>query len=241
MEKEILYFDCATGISGDMTVGALLDLGIEEDVFKQELAKLELGGYKVKISKKEQGGVLGTDFQVLIDDRHHHRKFSDIKQMIDESKLDSFVKRLSYEIFLEIAVAEARVHGEKVEDVHFHEVGAIDSIIDIVGTAICLNLLGNPKVYSSALHDGYGHIECRHGIIPVPVPAVKMMLENTDIPLIPEDIPTELVTPTGMAIIKTIAKGFGQMPQMTIEKAGFGLGKRQIGRLNALRVLKGQN
>ncbi|MDF2524399.1 MAG: hypothetical protein K0R31_2040 [Clostridiales bacterium] len=159
--------------------------------------------------------------------------------MIDHSGLNNRVKSFSKKVFNEIAKAEAKVHHKEIHEVHFHEVGAVDSIVDIVGTAICLDLLGVDKVYSSPMHEGSGFIKCQHGIIPVPVPAVMEMLSSSNIPMISEDINTELVTPTGLGIIKCLSEGFGKMPAMTVEKAGYGMGKKETGRFNALRIVLG--
>lgn len=271
---KILYFDCFSGISGDMTIGALLDLGISEESFRHELSKLNLQGFELHINKRLSRGISGTDVNVVLtqdNDGHHHehehnhghdhhhehehnhghehhhdshgqteRNLGDIMAIIDRSELSQRVKDFSRRVFTEIAAAEARVHGKPIDEVHFHEVGAIDSIVDIAGTAICLDLLGIDKVYSSALHDGNGFIECRHGIIPVPVPAVVEMLAGSGIPLISEDVSTELVTPTGMGIIKCLAESFGVRPAMTLDRTGYGIGKRETGRLNALRVVLGE-
>lgn len=284
---KILYFDCFSGISGDMVIGALLDLGIDRQVFLKELSRLELDGYRIDINTKTMNGISGTDVNVVLTEdepghghehehphdhehahNHHHehghnhhqehnhdhdhshdhahahahgeRGLADIELMLDRSSLSENVKVFSKKVFREIAAAEAKVHGKPIDEVHFHEVGAVDSIVDITGTAICLELLGVDRVYSSALHDGYGFIECRHGIIPVPVPAVMEMLAGSGIPLISENVGTELVTPTGMGLIKCLAVGFGSMPAMIIEKTGYGLGKRDTGRLNALRVVLGE-
>ncbi len=258
---KVLYFDCFSGISGDMTLGALLDLGIDSEIFKRELAKLNLSGYEIVIQKKGSNGIYGTDVQVLVDEdgndadshdhdcdgghgHHHHgqkvsRNLKIIEEMIDESELKINVKELSKKVFREIARAEAKVHNKDINEIHFHEVGAVDSIIDIVGTAICIDLLGIDKVFSSPLHDGHGFVTCAHGIIPVPVPAVMEMLRGTNIPLITEDVNTEMVTPTGMALIKCLSSDFGNMPAMLIDRIGYGMGKRDIGRLNALRVIMG--
>ena len=280
----ILYFDCFSGISGDMTMGALLDLGIDTRVFQQELAKLNLDGYELKITKKLVNGITGTDVSVILrdlneecheislhvaredvchnksihgepvckdhhegnhshshthDHNHSERNLKDISLIIDQSSLSGWVKSFSKAVFLEIAAAEAKVHSKGINEVHFHEVGAVDSIVDIVGTAICMEILGVEKVYSSELHDGKGTIVCRHGTIPVPVPAVMEMLTGSGIPLISENIGTELVTPTGMALIKHMAKDYGQMPPMLADKAGYGMGKRETGKFNALRVVLG--
>jgi uncharacterized protein (TIGR00299 family) protein len=272
---KILYFDCFSGISGDMSLGALLDLGINIERFQKELDKLQLSGYEIIIARKLQNGISGTDVKVLLDEdakrcnesfpKHsqesahphnpmnqnnsdpnhkcHHsqpaRNLSDIENLIDNSDLTTKVKDFSKMVFREIAKAEAKVHNQAVNEVHFHEVGAVDSIIDIVGTAICLDMIGAEKVFSSPLHDGYGHIECRHGVIPVPVPAVMEMLAGSGITIVSEAVNTELITPTGMGLIKCLTQNFGAMPQMTVDKIGYGLGKRETGRLNALRVVLG--
>lgn len=270
---KILYFDCFSGISGDMAMGALLDLGIEKEPFLKELSGLDLGGYRIEIGTKTANGIKGTDVNVILaeagqesahgqedgrghshshdghnhshdghDHQHTHgeRGLADIEGILDRSRLSEKVKAFAKKVFREIAAAEAKVHGKPINEVHFHEVGAVDSIVDIAGTAICLQLLGVDRVYSSALHDGSGFIECRHGRIPVPVPAVLEMLNESGIPLISEDVGTELVTPTGMGLIKCLASGFGSRPPMLVEKTGYGLGKRDTGRLNALRVILGE-
>lgn len=298
---KVLYFDCFSGISGDMTLGALLDLGIDKDVFKSELDKLNLEGYDIIIEKKTQNGIVGTDVQVVLNEeyeklqkrieqheRSHHehhghthnhedhshehghelnhqydhdhshshnhsnhndhdhhshshsmRNLKSIEMMIDWSGLKQNVKDFSKKVFREIARAEAKVHNKDINEVHFHEVGAIDSIVDIVGVAICIDLLGVERVFSSPLHDGRGFIQCQHGIIPVPVPAVMEMLKDSKIPLIQEDVNTELVTPTGMGLIKCLSSSFGSMPAMIIDRIGYGMGKRETGRLNAIRVVMG--
>ncbi|MFA6308682.1 MAG: nickel pincer cofactor biosynthesis protein LarC [Clostridia bacterium] len=251
---KVLYVDCFSGVSGDMMLGALIDLGINVDEFQKELQKLKISGYELIIGTTLKSGIKGTDVDVVLFDgdrnpagnnekdihQHESRNLKNIEELIDMSDLKTSVKNLSKKIFREIANAEAKVHGEKLEEIHFHEVGAVDSIIDIVGTSICLDMLGVGRTYSSALHDGYGFIECQHGIIPVPVPAVMEMLKNTNIPVISENVNTELVTPTGLAILKSISISFGKMPLMSIENIGYGMGKRDTGRLNALRVVIGE-
>jgi uncharacterized protein (TIGR00299 family) protein len=275
---KILYFDCFSGISGDMCLGALLDLGIDPEAFKHELDKLRLDGYELYFERKNRKGISGMDVNVVVkeqsrkaDDKieghadefspgrvHNHgehshehqhehqhehahggRNLTDIESMIDTSGLSEKVKDFSKLVFREIARAEAKVHGKLMHEVHFHEVGAVDSIVDIVGAAICLDLIGAEKVFASYLHDGYGEIECQHGVIPVPVPAVLEMLAGSGITVVPEEVSTEMITPTGMGLIKCLAGDFGKMPVMTIEKIGYGLGKRETGRLNALRIIQG--
>lgn len=271
---KVLYLDCFSGISGDMTLGALMDLGIDETLFRRELAKLGALGYRLLIDKKVKNGITGTDVTVILDEeeyhshgqehhkghehhhehQHHHehgherdvdehshhaRGLREIEELIDLSDLKQSIKDTSKKIFRVIAAAEAKVHNKDISEVHFHEVGAVDSIVDIVGTAICLDLLGVQRVYSSQLHDGKGFIECQHGIIPVPVPAVMEMLSGSGIPFVQDDIETELITPTGMGIVKCLSAEFGNMPAMIIDRIGYGFGKREIGRLNALRAVLG--
>lgn len=237
----VLYFDCTCGISGDMTLGAFLDLGIDEAVFRRELAKLGVGGYRLAITKKQKNGVTGTDVDVILEEVENQppRNLRDITALIDRSAIFPGAKETGKKIFREIAAAEARVHGGEPEDVTFHENGAVDSIVDIVGTAVCLDLLKPDRVCSSALHDGSGFIRCRRGMIPVPVPAVMEMLRGSGIPLVQTAVGTELVTPTGMGIIKCVSGGFGSMPAMPVERVGYGMGKREYAGLGALRLVLG--
>lgn len=323
----VLYFDCFSGISGDMTLGALLDLGLDYNEFLREMDKLKVDGYSIEIKKVVKNGITGTDVKVIIhdednisndlhhqrnqnhhchdhehdhdhhghhhdhgrkhedyshehehhydhghkyedydhehdhdhyghhhdhghnhDDHHHHhgsghshveRNLTDIENIINNSDLKPSVKAMSTKIFREIARAEAKVHGKDINEVHFHEVGAIDSIVDIIGVCICIDMLGVERIYASELHEGKGFVKCAHGLLPVPVPAVMEMLCNSNIPLITEDIPHELVTPTGIGILKMTCSSYGKMPPMAIEKTGYGMGKRNTGRFNALRAVVG--
>lgn len=196
-----------------MTLGALLDLGVSEQLLRKELDKLGINGYTLVVAKCAKSGIIGTDIDVILvesqNNEHNARNTKEIMKIIDDSELSEKVKVFSKNVFMEIAAAEAKLHGENIDEVRFHDAGAIDSVVDVVGTAICLDLLGVDRVYASELHDGHGFIECRHGTIPVPVPAVMAMLSGTDIPLIQTDIETELVTPTGMG--KREYNGFGAL------------------------------
>lgn len=267
-----LYFDCFSGISGDMTLGALIDLGIDKDEFKSELLKLNLFEFDIVIEKVVKNAITGTDVTVIINseleqiqkeilikenqlvhnhhhdhhENHHHthnhshgRNLMDIEQLIISSDLKQKVKDFALKVFREIARAEAKVHNKSINEIHFHEVGAVDSIVDIVGVSICLDMLGIDIVFSSPLHEGHGFVKCQHGLLPIPVPAVLEMLTGSGIPVISENIPFELVTPTGIGIIKSLANSYGNMPAMIIDKVGYGFGKRETGRLNALRVVVG--
>ena len=245
--SKILYFDCFSGISGDMTVGALLDLGIDQEQFLSNLNKLHMGGYKIHIEKGLKKGIKGTDFTVVLEheDRdhdhhphqHEHRNLHDVFHIIEDSALEPAVKELSKGIFQLVAQAEAKIHGKPLEEVHFHEVGAVDSIVDIVGTAICINLLDIEEVYSAPLHVGSGFVQCAHGTFPVPAPATLEILKG--IPIYNQGIRSELVTPTGAAIVKKLSVSFGDIPCMEIESIGYGLGKRDLEIPNVLRVFLG--
>ncbi len=245
MDK-ILYFDCFAGISGDMTIGALIDLGVDKDELLTQLKSLNLPGYELKITQKLVNGISGTDFDVIInhhshdhDDHHHpHRNLKTIEAIIDNSGIEPDAKDLSKQIFGTIARSEAKVHGKSVDEIHFHEVGAIDSIVDIAGAAICVSILKPDKVISSALHVGSGTVKCAHGILPVPAPATVDILKG--VPVYSTDVTGELVTPTGAAIIKTIAERFGSLPAMTIQKTGYGSGKKEFKIPNLLRVFWGE-
>ncbi|MDQ2087554.1 nickel pincer cofactor biosynthesis protein LarC [Herbivorax sp. ANBcel31] len=247
-----LYFDCFSGVSGDMMLGALLDLGIDQKKFKKELGKLNLSGYDIVIEKKVKNAITVTDVDVIVEgtgdenhkDHHHHhhpsRNLNDIEKIIDESDLKISVKEFGKKVFREIAKAEAKVHNKGINEIHFHEVGAVDSIVDIMGVSICIDFLEVDNICSSALHDGNGFINCQHGMLPVPVPAVMEMLKESKIPYITEDVNTELVTPTGIALIKCLCSQFGIMPSIEVNKVGYGSGKREIGRFNGLRCILGK-
>jgi len=238
----IAYFDCFSGISGDMALGALLNLGLDSKILENELSKLDLGGYKLSIGQTSKHGISGTKVHVeMLDhhDHHHGRHLSDIFKIIDESGLGDNVKARAKAIFKRLGDAEAKVHSVPVEDVHFHEVGAVDSIVDIVGSAIGISALGIEKVYSSPLPLGSGFARSSHGVIPVPAPATVELL--TGVPARQTSVQSELVTPTGAAIISTIASGFGPIPEMVIDKIGYGAGSKDLDEQpNLLRIIMGR-
>lgn len=239
MEK-ILYFDCFAGISGDMTLGALIDLGLDPEAVIKELQKLDVKKCDIKVKKINRYAISGTDVDVVLTEEcETERNLEDVRRIIQTSAISKRSKTLSIEIFTEIAYAEAAVHGKRIEEVHFHEVGAMDSIVDIVGAAICIDMLKVDEIFCSPVHDGHGFIFCRHGRLPVPVPAVVKMLEGSGISIVTEDVQAELVTPTGFGILKTVAKRCGAMPEMLVERVGYGFGKTDTGRLNALRIMMG--
>ncbi|MDD5428129.1 MAG: nickel pincer cofactor biosynthesis protein LarC [Candidatus Omnitrophica bacterium] len=237
----IAYFDCFSGISGDMTIAAFLDAGLKFETFSRELAKLKLKGYKLRKSKVTRGEVAGTKFDCISSvDPRGHRSLESIISIIDKSALNKKVKDTAKEIFNTMAAAETKVHGKAgAKDVIFHELGDIDSIIDIVGTAIAIDQLGIDAVYSSKVSLGRAIVRSRHGNIPVPSPASLELLKG--FPVSVTDIEAELVTPTGAGILKTLARSTAAVPQMTISKIGYGAGSKQIGeRPNMLRILIGE-
>jgi pyridinium-3,5-bisthiocarboxylic acid mononucleotide nickel chelatase len=225
---KILYLDCQAGISGDMTVGALLDLGVPLEYLCMELAKLELPpvSYELSTSRTERQHMAALKFDVAVHDHHTHRHYSGIDALIAGSGLTDRVKERSRLIFRRLAEAEARVHGVDIEQVHFHEVGAIDSIVDIVGAVICLEYLQVEQIYASALPLGSGFVETAHGRLPVPAPATADLLRGA--PLHGDCGPGERVTPTGAAILVALVSGFGHQPAMVLEQVGNGAGCRDF-------------
>lgn len=238
---KVLYFDCSSGISGNMTLAALLEIIEDNEYFLNEIKKLNIDGYKIEISKKIKNGITATYVDVILDEHNHsHRHLSDIYQIIDESKLDDNIKKLAKEMFLKVAEAESKVHNKDLNEVHFHEVGAIDSIIDIVGSAILINKIKPDIIYSSIVNDGYGFINCAHGKMAVPVPATLEIFKNNKVKFRQIDIPTELVTPTGAAIIATLVENYQMMPSINLEKIGYGAGSKDLEIPNILRVSYGE-
>ena len=301
--EDILYFDINSGISGDMTIASLLDLGVDQDKFLKELNKLNLEGYEIEISTVQKNGITASDFKVILEaeshpdhleaedseveeNKHHahqheggcngcgnhdhadpshshhehdpsqekhshdhshkdehshsqssghvHRNFSDIKNLINQSGLNQKVKDLSIDIFAKVAEAEAKVHNKDINEVHFHEVGAVDSIVDIVGAAILIDLLNPDHIYASPVSLGTGFVDAAHGRIPVPAPATIEILKG--VPVYSTGVREELITPTGAAIIKTLAEEFMEMPELEISKIAYGAGKKDFEITNLLRV-----
>lgn len=239
---KIIYFDAFSGCSGDMILGALLDAGLPEQQLRADLALLGLTGYELQVSKSNRKHLHGTKVTVTVVEEpghHHHRHYEDIESIIDGSKLAEQIKVNSLAVVKNLALAEGHVHGIDYREVHFHEVGAIDSIVDIVGSVIGLHRLGIEKIYSSPLHVGTGFVNCAHGTFPVPAPATSFLLSG--VPVYGKGIPTELVTPTGAAILKTLCTQFGSLPPSTIEKVGYGVGSKDIPDIpNLLRVFIGR-
>lgn len=234
----IAYFDCFAGISGDMTLGALLDAGVDEQAFRHEIAKLGELGFELQVSRVLKREIEATDVRVVIEESHHHRKLNDVRRIIGESALSDAVKARAVQVFVRLAEAEGKVHGHSPEEVHFHEVGAVDAIIDIVGACIGIELLGVEKVFASPMPMGRGFVEAAHGRIPLPAPATVEILKG--VPVYDAGFEGETVTPTGAAIIRTLADDFGEMPPMRIESIGYGAGKSDFDLPNLLRVFVGE-
>ena len=242
-----LYFDCSSGISGNMTLGALVEILDDEQYLLEELKKLQVDGYHIEISKKIKNGITGTYVDVVLEEMHHqehehhheHRNLQDVNNIIENSSLEEQTKQLAKRIFKRVAEAEAKVHHKSIEEVHFHEVGAIDSIVDIVGTAILINKIQPERIISSIVNDGYGFIQCAHGTMAVPVPATSEIFSKAKVKFKQIDVDTELVTPTGAAIISELAKEFTVMPAMTVQKIGWGAGKKDLKIPNVLKVYLG--
>jgi uncharacterized protein (TIGR00299 family) protein len=256
---KILYYDCFSGISGDMNLGALLDLGIDEKYLIEELKKLSLNGYEIKVSRGIRKGIEGTKVDVVLQEHththnhtenegghshehmsnnhshHEHRNLKDIEKIIEDSDLSSEVKELSVKMFMKVAKAEAKVHGKPLYEVHFHEVGAVDSIVDIVGAAICICHLNVDKIMCSSIELGGGFVKCEHGIIPVPAPATVEILKGIPVKL--GAVPFETTTPTGAAILAACVNEFKDDNNFIVNRIGYGIGNRDTEIPNVLRVM----
>lgn len=273
--KKALYFDCASGISGDMSVAALLDLGADKKMLLDTLDNLKLSGYKIEISEVEKSGIAACDFNVLLDKEHEnhdhdmeylhgdnhehshaechhehehqhsahtlhheHRSLPDILTILENSSMTAGAKAMASKIFEILAEGEARAHRVPKEQVHFHEVGAVDSIVDIAAFAICMDFLGYKEVFLPVLREGQGTIRCQHGILPIPVPATSNIVCAHKLPLSIAPVQGELVTPTGAAIAAAIATSFTLPETFQINKIGVGAGKRNYEVPGILRVME---
>lgn len=256
-----LYLECTSGISGDMFVAALLDLGADEQVLRKALESLPVSGFSIRISRVKKSGLDACDFDVVLDkehenhdhdmeylyeekeacrEHHHHhehRGLPQILEMIEQAEISERAKRTASKIFRILAQAEAKVHGTEIEDVHFHEVGAVDSIADIVAAAVCLDNLDIEEAVVPVLYEGQGTVRCQHGILPVPVPAVTEIVKTYGLPLHIIEERGEFVTPTGAAIAACIRTGETLPGQFQIERTGMGAGKRKHGQSGILRAM----
>ena len=242
----VLYYDCFSGISGDMNLGALLDLGVDEAHLRQELSKLSLdSAFELVVEKASKMGISGTKVTVKLTPQwhahphtHEHRTFKSIEAIINESTLSQSIKERSLKMFWIVAVAEGKIHGKEPDEVGFHEVGAIDSIVDIVGASICLEALHVKKIIASKIELGGGFVTCAHGTLPVPAPATVEILQN--IPVTLNRVPFETATPTGAAILKANVDAYEAKPSLVIEKIGYGIGHKDFSIPNVLRVYLGE-
>lgn len=233
------YFDCSTGVSGNMILGALLSAGLKLSELKAELAKLRVSGYRLVVKKVRKAGISGTYVDVVVPKKNGVRELKDILTLIRRSRLDARIKTLSETVFERLAEAEARAHGTAKDKVHFHEVGAVDCLVDVVGSLAGLKRLGIERVYSSSLNLGRGTIQCVHGTLPIPAPGTSYLLKG--VPVYQDDLTGELVTPTGAAILTTVARDFGPLPEIKVASVGYGAGTIDLPRPNLLRVLIGDS
>lgn len=239
---KILYFDCFSGISGDMTLGAFIDCGVTAEFLIGELKKIDLPDYHIEVKQVKKRGIMGTHVDVIIDqEQHAHRHYSDIKEMIESSSLASEVQKTALRIFKRIAAAEAKVHGTTPEKVHFHEVGAIDSIVDVVGASICYHHLQPDKTFVSPINVGSGTLHCAHGVLPVPAPATAEIITASELCVYARGADGETATPTGVAIAAELATPVAELPKMRVTAQGYGFGTKEFEVLNALRIYLGED
>jgi uncharacterized protein (TIGR00299 family) protein len=236
---KIAYFDCFAGISGDMTLGALVDAGLSFDLLKAELDKLKVPEFTISQRRVEKHGIAGTKIDVDAQEGHVHRHLIDVLYIINTSSISDTAKEKARKVFQKLAEAEAKVHGTSINEVHFHEVGAVDAIVDVVGVVVGLELLGIEAIYASKFRFGSGRTRGAHGAMPIPVPAVVEMTKG--FPAERTDIPLELVTPTGAAILTALASGIGEQIRFKTETIGYGAGTRDVEQVpNLLRVEIGE-
>jgi uncharacterized protein (TIGR00299 family) protein len=234
-----IYFDCFSGISGDMILGCLLDLGVPLESLSEELAKLKVKNYTLDARKLVKRNISATKLNVEVGQEKAHRTYPVIEGIIRESGLNSRIQDQATRIFFRLAEAEARVHGTSLDEIHFHEVGAVDAIVDVVGTCIGIEWLGVDRIFSSPLNLGKGLVKGSHGVMPVPAPATAELLKG--IPVYSNEADGELVTPTGAAILSTLCHGFGHMPRIVVQAVGYGAGTRDYpDRPNVLRGFLGE-
>ena len=234
----IAYFDCFSGISGDMTLGAFINLGVPVEWLKDSLSTIPLDGFDITATSIRRMGIHAKQVTVIDLEGKASRNYGEIKDLIENSPLSESVKTRSLGIFEKIAVAEAQIHERKVDETHFHEVGGLDAIVDIVGAALCVEYLDIDRIVASKIPLGKGFVSCRHGILPIPAPATLAILKG--VPTYGTDISSELVTPTGAAIISILAESFQDMPEMSVASIGYGAGQRDLKTIpNLLRIITG--
>lgn len=234
----VAYFDCFSGISGNMVLGALLDAGLELNDLREGLAHLDIAGYVIRAETVSRGGLRGTHVTVELAGHGPERHLRDIEAIITGSALPERIQAQSLVIFRRLALAEAKVHGMPVDHVHFHEVGAVDAIVDVVGAVVGFDRLGIEQIYASPVRVGRGTVTCAHGVMPVPAPATAELLKG--VPTYGRDVDAELVTPTGAAILTALVQGFGAAPPMAVAQIGYGAGTRELPHPNVLRISIGE-
>ncbi len=237
---KIAYFDCFAGISGDMILGAFIDLGVPAEFVEENIRKIPLEPFRLEINTAARMGIHGRQVKVVVEDRDKHvRNYQDIRSLIENSRLPDTVKDLSLRIFGRLAEVEASIHNCPKESVHFHEIGGVDAVVDVVGAALCVERLGINEAFASEIPVGKGFVNCLHGILPVPTPASLGLLAG--VPVYGTGVSHELVTPTGAAILTSLAGDFGHMPNMLVKQVGYGVGERDLKEMpNLLRVVLGE-
>ena len=235
----ILYFDCIAGISGDMALGALIQAGADADVIRDHLSVLPVEPFEFEVGSVDSHGIHALKVTVRTGASAVVRTYANIRALLEEADLPPDAKALAQRIFRRLAVAEAAVHNREVEQVVFHEVGAVDSIVDITGTALALTMLGVERIFASAVPTGFGMVKTDHGMMPIPAPAVVELLRG--IPMYSRGVPMELVTPTGAAILASTVEGFGELPRMRTDAVGYGAGTARTDFPNVLRVFIGED
>ncbi len=237
----LLYLDCTAGIAGDMTIAALIDLGVDPEKIRRELAKLPVSGYEIRVYRDVRSGISGTRFVVETgpEEGHAHRNLRDFERIVEGHGLDPEVEKRALSMFRRICEAEAKIHAKPIEQIHLHEVGGIDSIVDIVGSAVAFHELAADRVLASAVHTGSGRVDTRHGSIPIPAPATAELLRGA--PSFQLDLRGEFCTPTGALILAEYVSEFGPQPPMRLDRVGYGLGTREVPKFpNVVRALLGE-
>ena len=235
---KIAYFDCFSGASGDMILGSLIDAGLSPKRLREELKKLRIPTVHLRAKKVLKGGISAT--QVMVEgkgEKRSHRNLKEILRIVERSGVEAEVKEKSKEIFKRIASVEAKIHQTPMEEVHFHELGGLDSIVDIVGSVWGIRQLGIEEIYVSKVNVGSGFVKCEHGILPVPAPATLFLMEGK--PIYSSGVERELLTPTGAAILTTLSSEFGSMPLMNVDRVGYGAGRDNLSHPNLLRLIIG--
>jgi uncharacterized protein (TIGR00299 family) protein len=235
---KLAYFDCPAGVSGDMLLGALVDCGAAIEKIKEGLALLPIQDYEISVNRVNKAGLVSTQVEILVQDKVKERRLAEIITVIRESRLPEKIKGNSLDVFQRIGVVEARIHGLDVEEVHLHELGGLDTIIDVVGVFLGMEILKIERVFASPLPLGTGYIQSAHGTIPLPAPATLALLEG--VPIVGSELKVELVTPTGAALLTSLVHKFGTIPSMRLLKTGYGAGKRDMPIPNVLRLLLGE-